>query len=166
MAYAWAATQDSCWYPGNSHASRELGAHEALMIVGCAIDQVAENFLLRPSSGGGLLFGAGVGDSDQALRRGLENRGELSEQFVHLFQNHFGKPGIAGAIGGADHQQVFAGREAGQVEGELFVQRIDDSIGRLRPDPAGGVERIFATAQRAGGIGRLPLHVRRDAVAP
>jgi hypothetical protein len=46
----------------------ELGAHKTLVIYGCRIDEVAEDFFARPAAVGALLPGGGFGDGLQLAR--------------------------------------------------------------------------------------------------
>ena len=49
-------------------------------------------------------------------------------RFQELFENHFGDARVVRAIGGANYQQVLAGGETAEIEGELFVLRIDYAV--------------------------------------
>src|SRR5262245_45062815 len=81
------------------------------------------------------------------LRRSHERAAErFLEPRAASLQHNLGETGVVGAIGGAEHQQVFARRETGEIEHELFPQRIDHPVRRLDGNPARSVERILAPA--------------------
>src|SRR5450755_41750 len=76
--------------PGFLPVSRKInarfdqGAHNALMVVGGGIDEVAEDLLLRPTARPRLPRRLRVRDLSQALRNGLEDGGKTVGLVLHL----------------------------------------------------------------------------------
>ena len=58
--------------------------------------------------------------------------------------NDFGQPGVGGAVGGAENQDVLAGRYILQPEVKGLAKGVDYAVGGFDRGPGACVERIFA----------------------
>ena len=86
-----------------------------------------------------------------------------------LLQDDFGHAGVVGAVGHPDHQQMLAGRQAGEIQREPLAQGIDDAVGGFHRHPAAASseysQRRSGDAASAASIPRAPWP-RRAARSP
>ena len=89
-----------------------------------------------------------------------------SNRFGRALANHyFGESRVAGDVVGADHDQVFAGREVFYADVELFAGGIGDAIHGFDRHPGASVNRIFAAAEYGTAILGIDIDFDCRAVA-